>query len=128
VCAAGTASEELRNLRLLSSSERIYQFHRLGEGEKVDLFFQAAQRHPPYTGLDDAIENEGKMFLVILRRKLDERGGVPEVLSFMGIILDMKNHNLLSHSDIEDLRILGICRLAQRSKYCPELEAKILSR
>jgi hypothetical protein len=68
-----------------------------------------------------------KDFLVRLRDELDERGGVPEVLSFMSIAFDMKTRGLLSNGDIQDLRVGGICQLAEGSEYCPTLEAKLLA-
>lgn len=117
----------LEELRQLPDGAREAAFSQQDETAKVELFFQANRRHPPYTGLDDAIEKEGKGFLALLRNELDARGGVPEVLSFMGIVFDMKKHRLLSSSDIQALRINGICHLAKLSKYCPELEAKLLA-
>lgn len=113
--------------RRLSEDERMISFSQLDEGEKVELFFQANRRHPPYSGLDDAFGNEGKDFLFRLRSELDARGGVPEVLSFMVITSELKRRGELSISDVHDLRINGICKLAKQSEYCPELEAKLLA-
>lgn len=124
-CAGGPPSDKLVELRQLPEQERILIFHGLDEEAKIELFFQANRRHPPYTGLNDAIAGEGKGFLIRLREELDERGGVPEVLSFMSIAFDMKTRGLLSREDIQDLRIDGICQLAERSEYCPTLAAKL---
>lgn len=114
-------------LRQLPEGERTFAFNRLDEGEKVELFFQANRRHPPYSGLNNAFGKEGKGFLARLRSELDVRGGVPEVLSFMVIASDLKRQGELSSDDMQDLRINGICQLAKQSEYCPELEAKLLA-
>jgi hypothetical protein len=118
----------LAELRQLSEKEREFAFQKLDEKTKVDLFFEANRRHPPYTGLDYSIERGGLDLLMTIRRELEGRGGVPEVLSFMGIVYDMKNHGHMSLEDIRRLEIKGLCgRLAEKSEYCPKLEAKILS-
>lgn len=127
-CAAESANDKLAELRRLPTSERQLAYHQLSEQEKVDLFFQANRRHPPYSGLNDAISLEGKDFLLRLRVELDERGGVPEVLSFLNIANDAKNQGQLSHEDVDQLRIKGICHLAQSSEYCPTLEAELLGK
>jgi hypothetical protein len=127
-CASGPVGDKLAELRQLPEQQRISVFHKLNEEEKIELFFKANRRHPPYTGLNDAVAKEGKFFLIRLRGKLDSRGGVPEVLSFMSIVFDMKNRGMLSHEDVRDLHIEGICELAKPSKYCPTLEAKLLAK
>lgn len=124
--AAELGGMTLAELRRLPEGERELAFHRQDENTKLELFFEANRRHPPYAGLNDAIEKESREFLIRIRDNLDVRGGVPEVLSFMGIVFDMKNRGLLSSSDMQVLRISGICHLAKQSKYCPELEAKLL--
>lgn len=126
-CASEPLGEKLMELRQLPEGERALALSRLEEGEKVELFFQSNRRHPPYGGLNDAFENEGKDFLARLRSELDVRGGVPEVLSFMVIASDLKRRGELSNDDMQDLRINGICQLAKQSQYCPELEAKLLT-
>lgn len=125
-CANEPSGRELLELRQLPESERALAFSRLNNGEKVELFFQANRRHPPYSGLNDAFGKEGKDFLTRLREELDVRGGVPEVLSFMVIVSDLKLQGKLSSGDLQDLRINGICKLAKQSQYCPELEAELL--
>lgn len=126
-CASAPSVGKLMELRQLPESERMIAFSQLSEEGKVELFFQANRRHPPYTGLNDAFGEDGKALLMRIREELDKRGGVPEVLSFMGIVFDLKNQNVLSSGDISDLRVKGICRLAKQSQYCPELEAKLLA-
>lgn len=121
------SSDTLIELRRLPELERKLTFHQLDNKTKIELFFQSSRIHPPYTGLDNAIAEENKIFRMKLRDELDRRGGVPEVLSFMGIVFDMKNRDKLSHDEIQEMRIDGICQLAIRSNYCPGLEAKILS-
>ncbi len=125
-CASEPSGGKLMELRQLPESERAIAFSRLNEGEKVELFFQANRRHPPYSGLNDAFGKEGKDFLARIRGELDARGGVPEVLSFMLIASDLKRRGELSSADMQGLRISGICQLAKQSKYCPELEAQLL--
>mgnify|MGYP001174274608 CR=1 FL=1 len=126
-CASEPSGGKLMELRQLPEGERTLAFSRLDEGEKVELFFQANRRHPPYSGLNDAFGKEGKDFLARLRGELDVRGGVPEVLSFMVIASDLKRRGELSSGDMQGLRINGICQLAKQSEYCPELEAKLLA-
>lgn len=126
-CASEPSGGKLMELRQLPGGERTLAFSRLDEGEKVELFFQANRRHPPYSGLNDAFGKEGKDFLARLRGELDVRGGVPEVLSFMVIASDLKRRGELSSGDMLNLRINGICQLAKQSEYCPELEAKLLT-
>ena len=126
-CAGESANDKLTELRRLPTGERQLAYHQLSEQEKVDLFFQANRRHPPYSGLNDVISLEGKEFLLRLRAELDERGGVPEVLSFLNIAQDVKTRGQLSHEDVDQLRIKGICHLAQSSNYCPTLEAELLA-
>lgn len=125
-CANGQ-SDKLAQLRQLPDRERVFAFHELDDQTKVELFFLANRRHPPYSGLHDGIAREGKDFLVRLRQELDDRGGVPEVLAFLNIAADMKRRGKLSHEDIQELRIDGICQLAKPSEYCPALEAKLLT-
>lgn len=126
-CASESSGGTLSELRKLPGNERVLAFSRLDEGKKVDLFFQANQRRPPYSGLNDAFGKEGKEFLVRIRSELDVRGGVPEVLSFMVIASGLKHRGELSSSDMQSLRINGICQLAKQSQYCPELEKKLLT-
>lgn len=126
-CASEPSGGKLMELRQLPEGERTLAFSRLNEGEKVELFFQANRRHPPYSGLNNAFGKEGKDFLARLRSELDVRGGVPEVLSFMVIASDLKRRGELSSDDMPSLRINGICQLAKQSEYCPELEAKLLA-
>lgn len=125
-CASNLPKTELMELRQLPEHERVLAFSRLNEGEKIELFFQANRRHPPYSGLNNAFGGEGKEFLTRLRGELDARGGVPEVLSFMVIVSDLRHRGELSNGDLQDLRLSSICKLAKQSQYCPELEAKIL--
>lgn len=125
-CAGGPPSDKLVELRRMPERERVLVFRGLDDEAKIELFFQASRRHPPYSGLNDAIAGEGEGFLMVLREELDSRGGVPEVLSFMSIALDMKTRGLLSREDIQGLRIAGICELAEPSQYCPKLAAKLL--
>lgn len=126
-CASEPSRGKLVELRQLPEVERMLAFSRLDEGEKIELFFQANRRHPPYAGLNGAFGKGGKDFLVRLRGELDERGGVPEVLSFLVIVSDLKRRDELSSRDMQDLRISGICQLAKaETEYCPELEAKLL--
>jgi len=125
-CASEPPGEKLMELRQLPESQRALAFSRLDEQERVELFFQANRRHPPYSGLNDAFGKEGKDFLTRLHGELDVRGGVPGVLSFMVIVSDLKHRGKLSSGDLQDLRINGICKLAKQSQYCPELEAKLL--
>lgn len=126
-CAGGPPSATLVELRQLPEQERVRIFHGLDSETRIGLFFEANRRHPPYTGLNGAVAGENKDFLIRLREELDVRGGVPEVLSFMSIAFDMKTRGLLSNDDIYDLRVDGICELAERSEYCPALEAKLLA-
>lgn len=126
-CAGGASGEEFLELRQLPAQERIRVFNDLDQETKIELFFEANRRHPPYTGLNSAFAGENKDFLIRLREELNVRGGVPEVLSFMSIALDMKTRGLLSNDDIYDLRVDGICQLAERSEYCATLEAKLLA-
>lgn len=126
-CAGTPPSDKLVELRQLPEQERVHAFHELDEGAKIELFFQANRRHPPYAGLNAAIAEESKEFLLRLRGELDERAGVPEVLSFLSIAFDMKSRGILTREDIQDLRVGSICQLAERSEYCPTLVAKLLA-
>lgn len=126
-CAGVPPGGKLGELRQMSEHERVRAFHDLDRGTKVELFFEANRRRPPYFGLNTAISEEGNGFLVRLREEIDRRGGVPEVLSFMSIVFDMKARGLLTKNDIQELRVDGICRLAKQSEYCSTLEAKILA-
>lgn len=125
-CPSEPSGERLEDLRRLPESERALAFSQLDEEEKLELFFQASRVHPPYDGLNDAFGMAGQSFLIRLRGELDERGGVPDVLSFMGVALHLKKRGVLTSTDLEDLRISGICQLAKSSAYCPELAAKLL--
>jgi len=127
-CVSSPYAGDLVHLRQLPKHERVLAFNRLEPGKKIELFFQANRRHPPYSGLNTAFGREGKGFLMRLRGELDERGGVPEVLSFMVIVSDLKRQNDLSSGDLQDLRIRGICQIAKaETEYCPELETKLLT-
>jgi hypothetical protein len=124
-CASTPYSEKLAELRHLPEEQRLLVFRELDGEEKIALFFQANRRHPPYTGLNHALAGEGKDFIIRLRVELGEHGGVPDVLSFMSIALEMKSGGLLSREDVQALRIQGICQLAEQSEYCPRLAAKL---
>lgn len=126
-CAFEPPSAQLQSLRQMPADERAQAFARLGDEDKVDLFFQANRRHPPYTGLNNSFSEGGKLLLAQVRSELDVRGGTPEVLSFMNIVADTKRRGNLSSADVRDLRVEGICKLAKQSQYCPELEAQLLS-
>lgn len=125
--AGDNAGGKLLEIRQLPSNEMELAFSKLDYKEKIELFFEANRRHPPYSGLNDAFGKEGKPFLVSLRRELDSRGGVPEVLSFLVILSKLKHQGDLSSKDMGELRVKGICQLAHQSQYCPELESKLLA-
>jgi hypothetical protein len=117
----------LGELRRLPPETRESVFQELNESEKIELFFEANKRHPPYTQLNDSFGTQGVEFLIKLRSEIDLQGGVPEVLSFLGMVLRLKVRGELSSADTEALRIEGICELAERSQYCSELEARVLA-
>lgn len=127
-CIASPGPDHISEYRQLTEENRIRAFHQLDDKAKVDLFFEANRRHPPYSGLNSAIAEEGVSFLAMLRDEIDKRGGVPEVLSFMSIAFDMKVRGALTQKELHELRIAGICQLAEESEYCPTLEARILAR
>lgn len=114
------------SLRALPSSERIVAFDKRTFDEKKELFFVSNERHPPYSGLDQAIAEQGVGFLSRLRSELINRGGTPEVLDFLGIVNRMKRDMTLTYQDINNLNLNEICRRASRSNYCPVLLNEIL--
>lgn len=113
-------------LRALPSSERSAEFNKLTADEKTELFFISNGRHPPYSGLDQAIAEQGVGFLSRLRSELANRGGTPEVLDFLGIVNRMKRDAALTARDMNDLNLHEICRRAPMSNYCPVLLNEIL--
>lgn len=126
-CATDLSGRRFLEMRSLPKEKMALAFDRLSDDQKIEMFFQAKRRHPPYGGLDNDVGRQGKDFLVHLRGDLDARGGMPEVLSFMGIVLSLKRQGVLSVADMSDLRINGTCALASGSQYCPVLEEKLLT-
>jgi hypothetical protein len=115
-----------RRLRALPSPVRVAEFSKLTADERRELFFVSNGRHPPYSGLDLAIAQQGAGFISQLRDELRERGGTPEVLDFLSIVKQMKRSATLTTQDIENLKLAGICIRASRSNYCPVLLDEIL--
>jgi hypothetical protein len=123
---AWSADQDFIRLRSLSDAMRVVEFGKLDRHEKIELFFIANRRRPPYSGFDVAIAQEDVTFISQLRIILDNKGGTPEVLDYLSIVAQMKRSNKLVDKDIKSLKLDEICSLAPRSNYCPVLLNEIL--
>lgn len=126
-CSVDSPKKRFLEMRQLPKREMKLAFDRLNDNEKIEIFFQSRRRHPPYRGMDNEIRDQGKDFLVRLRNEIDVRGGMVEVLSFMGFVLDLKRRGSLSTADMKDLRIDSICDLARSSQYCYVVQDELLA-
>jgi hypothetical protein len=126
-CASGQPSSRFEEVRALQEPERTAAFHRLDDAEKLELFFAAAQRHPPYRGLTDAFAAEGGTYLVRVREAIDARGGAPEVLAFLGVAEVAARNGTIARDHVAGLRLATVCERATSSSFCPELRDRVVA-
>ena len=124
---ADRAEQTLSELRSFSEGKRIDEYGRLSDEKKIELFYVANSLHPPYFGLNSAIAGQDIEFIKKLRLSIDERGGTPEVLDFLSILLLMKQRHAFNAGDISELRLESICSKAKLSTYCPNLLREVIN-
>lgn len=125
---AESLKEAFFRIRELPDAERILEFKKLSNEEKLEIFFLANQRMPPYLGFFDAMAHENVEFLSKLRDALDTRARRTGAgLSYVSTVRLAQRRGTIAQGDLEKLRLGNICTLSVGTECCLVLVTEITS-
>ena len=105
------STDQFAKLRALDGASRSAACLALSNEEKINLFFEAQQRHHEYFGFDDCFASSSPAFISALRSEIVTRGTVESARHYIIVIAVARRQGSASLAQVENLELPMLCKV-----------------
>lgn len=114
VPAACTSADQVNDgfarLRALDDVSRTSACLALPNKEKIDLFFEAQQRHHEYFGFDQCFASSSAAFIADLKNEVAKRGTVESAMHYIMVLRLAQQQGKTSSAEIQAMNLPKLCQ------------------
>ncbi|QIL19641.1 hypothetical protein [Thermomonas sp. HDW16] len=108
--SADRGSDGFVKLRALDDTSRNSECLALSNEKKIELFFEAQQRHHEYFGFDQCFASSPTTFMDALKSEIVKRGTVESARHYIMVIAISQQQGRTSNAEIKAMELPQLCK------------------
>jgi len=108
--SADRGSDDFVKLRALGDASRNSACLVLPDEKKIELFFEAQQRHHEYFGFDQCFASSPATFMAALKSEIAKRGTVESARHYIMVLTISQQQGKTSSAEIKAMELPQLCK------------------
>lgn len=108
--SADRGSDGFVELRALDDASRNSACLALSDEKKIELFFEAQQRHHEYFGFDQCFASSSTAFMAALKSEIVKRGTVESARHYIMVLGISRQQGKTSSEEIKAMELAQLCK------------------
>lgn len=108
--SADLGSDDFAKLRALDDASRNSACLALPDEKKIELFFEAQQRHHEYFGFDQCFASSSTTFMTALKSEIVKRGTVESARHYIMVLGISQQQGKTSSAEIKAMELAQLCK------------------